>query len=150
MTTPKTILVPTDFGTAAELALDRAVQIVRATQGRIVLVYACPLPYVTAIDGAMVPNGDVVEAMREAGRKRLAKAIERRKNANVEIRPLLAIGDPRTCILDLAKEIRADMIVMGTHGRSGLSRVFLGSTAESVVRTAPIPVLTIRATEVSA
>ena len=146
MSAPKTILVPTDFSEPAGLALDRALEIASSVKACVVLLYVCPLPYVTALEGAMVPSGDIVEALRDAGRKGLEGAIERRKGSNVAIEPKLVLGDPRTSILDAAKEVGADMIVMGTHGRRGLAHVFLGSTAEAVVRTSPIPVLTIRAT----
>ena len=147
MSAPKTILVPTDFSEPAGVALDRALEIAASLKARIVLLYACPLPYVTALEGAMIPSGDIVEALRDAGRKGLAGAIERKRTANVDMLPKLVMGDPRACILDVAKEVGADMIVMGTHGRRGLAHMFLGSTAESVVRTSPIPVLTVRAPE---
>lgn len=149
MSAPKTILVPTDFGEAAAHALDRAVEIARAVQARIILLHACPLPYWPALEGAMVPNGDLVEAMRDAGHKNLARTVAR-IDPKIDIQPRLLLGDPRTCILDAAKEFGADMIVMGTHGRRGLARVFLGSTAEAVVRAATVPVLTTRALEESA
>ena len=145
MSAPKMILVPTDFSEPAGLALDRAVEIALSLKSRITLLYVCPLPYVTALEGAMVPSGDIVEALRDAGRKGLEGAIERRKGSKVDIAPKLVLGDPRASILDVAKEVGADMIVMGTHGRRGLAHMFLGSTAEAVVRTSPIPVLTVRA-----
>jgi nucleotide-binding universal stress UspA family protein len=56
----------------------------------------------------------------------------------------LEIGDPVTVILDLAKELNADMIVLGTHGKRGLERLLLGSVAEQVLRKAPCPVLTVK------
>ncbi|MGH7330602.1 MAG: universal stress protein, partial [Polyangiaceae bacterium] len=119
MSVPETILVPTDFGEAAELALDRAVEIAAAVNARIILMYACPPPYLTALEGAMVPTIGIVEAMSDAGRKRLANSIERKKDANVDIQSRLLVGDARVCILDAVKEFGADMIVMGTHGRRG-------------------------------
>ncbi len=140
----ETILVPTDFGESAELALDHAITIGRAMSSKIVLLYACPLLTGAALDGSIVPSPEVIEMMQEAGRKGLARAIENRKNCGVEIRSLETVGDPRSCILDAAKQNGADLIVMGTHGRHGVSRFLFGSTAEAIVRTSPIPVLTVR------
>jgi len=144
MSLPKVILVPTDFGDSADLALDYAIDLSRASTARIVLLYVCPLPYLGVLDGAMVPNGEVVAAMRDAANRGLAQAIVRVRGRNVEIEPRVQIGDPRTCIDESAKEIGAQLIVMGTHGRRGVSRLLLGSVAEAVVRTSPIPVLTVR------
>jgi nucleotide-binding universal stress UspA family protein len=141
----KIILVPTDFGDSAELALDHAIALAAASRARIVLLYVCPLPQVAAYDGAIVPNGDVMEAIRDAGRRGLAQSIARVKDRDVEVRPMTSAGDPRSCILDVAREVSADLIVMGTHGRRGIARWLMGSTAEAVVRTSPIPVLTVRA-----
>jgi nucleotide-binding universal stress UspA family protein len=141
----KVILVPTDFGDSAELALDHAIELARTNKAHVVLLYVCPLPQVAAFDGAIVPNGDVIEAIRDAGRRGLVQSIARVKGSGVAIRSLSSIGDPRGCILDVAKEISADLIVMGTHGRRGLSRWLMGSTAEAIVRTSSIPVLTVRA-----
>lgn len=141
----KVILVPTDFGDSAELALDHAVELARTNKAHIVLLYVCPLPQLAAFDGAIVPNGDVTEAIRDAGRRGLEQSIARVKKSGVEIRSLSSVGDPRGCILDVAKEVSADLIVMGTHGRRGISRWLMGSTAEAIVRTSSIPVLTVRA-----
>ena len=62
---------------------------------------------------------------------------------------ILRTGDPRDMILQTAKEIHADLIVIGTHGRRGISRFLLGSVAEAIVRSAPCPVLTVRAKAVT-
>lgn len=145
MSQSKVILVPTDFGDSAELALDKAIELAQPMKALIVLLYVCPTMYLTAIDGAIVPNGDVVEALRDAGRRGLAQSIARHDHTDIEIRPVMTLGDARACILDAAKEASAELIVMGTHGRRGISRWLMGSVAEAIVRTSPIPVLTVRA-----
>ena len=145
MSSFETILVPTDFGDSAELALDQAIALARAMNGRIFLLYASPLFTGAMLDGTVMPSPEVIEMMQEAGRRGLAASIEARKNCGVEIRSISMLGDPRSCILDAAKDKGADLIVMGTHGRHGVSRFLFGSTAEAVVRTSPIPVLTVRA-----
>ncbi|MEO8875116.1 MAG: universal stress protein, partial [Polyangiaceae bacterium] len=83
-----------------------------------------------------------------AAHQGLARSIAKRAKCGVEIQSLSMIGDARSVILDAAKETGADLIVMGTHDRHGLERLFLGSTAEAIIRTSPIPVLTVRATPV--
>ena len=145
MSSFETILVPTDFGDSAELALDHAIALARAMNGRIFLLYATPLFTGAALDGTIMPTPEVIDMMQEAGRKGLASSIDARKGCGVEIRPIAMLGDPRTCILDAAKDKGAGLIVMGTHGRHGISRFLFGSTAEAIVRTSPIPVLTVRA-----
>jgi nucleotide-binding universal stress UspA family protein len=145
MSSSTVILVPTDFGDSAELALDHAIEIARALKARIVLLYSFPIPYMGLLDGAMVPTDEVMGAMRDAGTRGLEKAMARVKDRGIEIRPVSIVGDPQTRILEVAKETNAQLIVMGTHGRRGLSRLLLGSTAETIVRTSPVPVLTVRA-----
>lgn len=149
MSSFETILVPTDFGDSAELALDQAIMLARAMKGTIDLLYVCPFPMAGALD-AYIPTAETIEMMQEAGRKGLAASIEARKNSAVEIRPICMLGDARSCILDAAKDKGADLIVMGTHGRRGVSRFLFGSTAEAIVRTSPIPVLTVRAPDAQA
>jgi nucleotide-binding universal stress UspA family protein len=145
MSTKKTILVPTDFGDSANLALDKAIEIAGYMKARVVLLSVCSITYVASIDGAIVPNGDVLKSIEDSDKRALAEAVAVRKDRGVEISSLWKLGDPRACILDAAKETNAELIVMGTHGRRGLAHMFLGSTAEATVRTSPIPVLTVRA-----
>jgi nucleotide-binding universal stress UspA family protein len=145
MSTTKTILVPTDFGESANLALDRAIEIADNMRARVALLSVCPIAYVGPIDGALVPSGDVIQSIENADRRGLAEAIALRKSRGVEVIPVWKLGDPRACILETAKETGSELIVMGTHGRRGVARFFLGSTAEAIVRTSPIPVLTLRA-----
>jgi nucleotide-binding universal stress UspA family protein len=69
---------------------------------------------------------------------------EARKNRGLRVRGVLVNGAATTSIVDAAKKLRADVLVLGTHGHSGLDHLLLGSVAERVVRTAPVPVLTVR------
>jgi len=143
----KVILVPTDFDESAELVLDHAVAIALASKARIVLFHAYPLPYVSPWGGVILPDADgsVVGMMRAAGREALAQVIANRKESGVEMSAILAMGEARACILDAVAEQHADLVVMGTHGRHGFSRMLMGSTAEGIVRMSPVPVLTVRA-----
>ncbi|MGH7285215.1 MAG: universal stress protein [Polyangiaceae bacterium] len=140
----KIILVPTDFGPSADLALNRAVELARGTSGRIVLLHACMPPQV-ALDNGLLVTTDVLGTIIDAGSEALARRVAVHGPSGVPITAKVVVQDPRTAILDVAAEENADLIVMGTHGRSGLPRWLLGSTAESVIRASSIPVLTVRA-----
>ncbi len=138
----RTVLVPTDFSRDARSAAFAAARLLGKT-GRIVLVHACHLTYDYSVLGDVPPAAffrRVQEAVRkklEAEARRLAKAVGR---VDVAVR----LGFPVDVILDEARGVGADMIAMGTHGRSGLKRLFLGSTAERVVQHAKCPVLAVR------
>ena len=97
----------------------------------------------------MVLTADVAERILTASQAALDATLERRKEAGVTLVGLLKNGDPRDVVPSTAKELGADLIVMGTHGRRGIARALLGSVAESVLRTAPAPVLTVRAPKTS-
>ncbi|MEO7111196.1 MAG: universal stress protein [Polyangiaceae bacterium] len=144
-TTKKIILVPTDFSESAESALAYAITLAKSTDHSIVLMYAYQTPTITPYDGPLVANGDVLTAIEVGVKQGLAEVLAKHKDCGIEIRTCLEHGDPKECVLRAAKEVGADLIVMGTHGRHGVARLLLGSVTESVVRTASIPVLTVRA-----
>jgi nucleotide-binding universal stress UspA family protein len=139
------ILVPIDFGDAASKALDIAVDLAKKYGATITLlhVYEVPLePYtLTPLDF------DFVTPIREAAEKALASAFTALKPKGVEARAELLCGVPWSAILDTAQQQKADLIVMGTHGRKGVMHALLGSVAEKVVRLSPVPVLTVRGSE---
>lgn len=141
----KRILVPTDFSQGVEPALHWAKALGETFRAEVTLLHVLDLT-IGALAGlpaqvAMVPAaGDLLERIRVEAQQEMAKASSRTPGA----RTLIREGTPRSTILDVAGEIGADMIVMGTHGRTGLTHVFFGSVAEHVVRHSPIPVLTVR------
>lgn len=138
----KHILVPTDFGEPASRALESAIAVAEKFDARLTLLHASWLPpsMVTPYaEGIYWPTGDVTKAAQKELDATLAKARERYSKAE----GVVLGGEPWQVILDTARERACDLIVMGTHGRHGLSRVFLGSVAEKVVRLSPVPVLTI-------
>jgi len=144
MTLPRTILVPTDFSEYADQALDYAVGLATPFDATIHLVHSISigmagLPEIGVAYGAMMMESSTKEA-QDALDARVLRYRDRAAIAPVRIE----IGDAREVIDRVAKAIGADLIVMGTHGRRGLKRMLLGSVAESVVRTAPCPVLTVR------
>ena len=143
--TPKNLLVPFDFSEYSEHALDYAVNLATQLGATIHLVHVISIP-TAGVPEVVVPiNASMIENMVVDYQKELDKiAAARRKQVPVG-QVHVRIGDAREVILHAAEEIGADMIVMGTHGRRGFRRALLGSVAETVVRTAPCPVLTLRA-----
>jgi nucleotide-binding universal stress UspA family protein len=144
----KKILVPVDFSPHSAEAVRVAADIAEQYHGSITLVHVHdPLPY------ALPSEFDVFTPAQEARliaefEKRLAvtqRAAESAGAQRVETR--LLHGQPSTAIVDAARSGQFDLIVMGTHGRTGIKHALLGSVAERVVRNAPCPVLTAKATE---
>jgi len=133
----KTILFATDFSPASNVAFNVAAALARDYRARMIALHVIE-PVKTGFNefgGYIGPEESRDEAMR------ILKAI----NAPaVAIEHRLAEGDPAFVIVETAKEVGADLVVMGTMGRSGLTRLVMGSVAEEVLRSAPCPVLTIR------
>lgn len=139
MTAITRILVPTDFSETSDAALDYAKELAATLGASIHLVHVFEDPYRVA---AFAPEvyGGVSPGLREAA---IARA-ERELRARVPESFDLLTGPTAQAIVDCAAERGADLIVMGTHGRTALAHLVLGSVAEHVVRTARCPVLTIR------
>ena len=134
-----TILHPTDFSERSEYAFRLACSLARDYGARLVALHVVTPPVVIYGDG-IVPLDPGPE--RAAAKERLERLEAPRTGTRLEHR--LAEGDPAEEILRVAREIAADLIVMGTHGRTGLRRLLMGSVAERVVRGAACPVLTVR------
>jgi universal stress protein A len=137
---PKLILVPTDFSVHAEQALDYACSLAVEIGATVRLVHALAAPP-SALQVALTE--DVLEGLIRDHREGLEKLAAARPGARFG-EPVIEIGDPRDTIIDAAGKLGAELIVMGTHGRRGLSRVVMGSVAEDVIRRAPCPVLAVR------
>jgi nucleotide-binding universal stress UspA family protein len=138
------ILAPTDFTEASELAVDWAVALAERVGARITLMHAYEIPIIGFPDGALVATADVATRLADASRMGLDSAVSRRKGGKVAFDAVLRTGIPWEEINRVADEIDASLIVIGTHGRRGLARALLGSTAEKVTRTAHRPVTLIR------
>jgi nucleotide-binding universal stress UspA family protein len=142
MNLPKIILVATDLSECAEQALDYAVALAGKLEAKIHLLSVIGIPSMGIPEVGVAVTNTLIESTVHTQQAGLDKLVSRRASANIET--LLRTGDARDLIIDVAREIGADLIVMGTHGRRGVRRALIGSIAESVVRTAPCPVLTIR------
>lgn len=142
------ILVPIDGSATGERALQEAIKLA-ADKARLRLVYVVEEVYPLDTEGyAFIDYAALQEAVRKTGERALAQAVEKlRKSGMVAETALLESGGERVAsVIDGdALNWQADLIVIGTHGRSGLSRLLLGSVAEGVVRGSSVPVLLIRA-----
>ena len=140
------ILHPTDFSTASAAAFAKAIETAKAGRGELLLVHVMNPVIPVPGDGYISPKvyDEIAASTKAWGQKQLAKRLAKAKAAGVRARGFLLEGVPHEQIVRIAKSRRADLVVMGTHGRSGLAKLFLGSVAGRVVAAAPCPVLTVR------
>ncbi len=139
MLTFRTILHPTDFSDSSKPAFELACAMARDYKAKLILVHVQPAPRVFAPDGIAVPFA--AEETYDA-RVQLARMFP--AEPGVEVEQHVLDGDPAAEILKAATTAGADVVVMGTHGTTGLTRLLVGSVAENVMRKAPCPVLTVR------
>jgi nucleotide-binding universal stress UspA family protein len=145
------ILVPVDGSSTSTRGLDEAVKLAQITHADLRLVHLVDdCLFSAGFDSYAVYAGDIIPAMREAGAKVLQDAKARALAAGIEADTQLIEGMAlRLCdvLLEQVQAWDADLIVIGTHGRRGVGRLFLGSDAEKVLRTSKVPVLLVRAPE---
>jgi nucleotide-binding universal stress UspA family protein len=145
MDVPKTrkILCPIDFSDCSRRALEEAVHQARRHAADLTLLYV----YQVLFAGPEVPLGPTVLPLGETTRatllERLTGMVQALDATGIRLQTLLVAGDPAGAIVDEARSLPADLVVMGTHGRRGFSRFILGSVTERVLHTAPCPVLTV-------
>ncbi len=139
------ILVPVDGSTTSNQGLDEAIQLAKLTGARLRLLHV--------IDGLVFSTGpelataDVVGVLVDAGAQILSAAKARAEANGVEVDTFLSESfGSRIChvVVEQVKLWKADLVVIGTHGRRGIGRLFIGSDAEQVVRASPVPVLLVR------
>ena len=144
---PKVILAPTDLSERAEAAVDYAIELAASLGATVHLLHVLAVPVVGVPELGMALTSTMIDTMVKDNQEALDLFASRKAGKRELGQALLRTGDARDVINQTATELGADLIVIGTHGRRGISRVLLGSVAEMIVRTAPCPVLTIRATE---
>lgn len=134
------ILVPTDGSDASLDAVDEAAELAVEQGAQLHVLYV--------LDLAMLANADsptVIDSMEQSGETAVDRAVERARAAGVDsIERVVHRGTPYRAILEYIDEKSIDLVVMGTHGRTGLNRLLLGSVTEKLVRLSPVPVLTVR------
>jgi len=139
------ILAPTDFSDFSKQALEYAAAFARTFGARLSLLHVIETP-AFPVEGYVPPNlGTTLLADLERGaRDELERLLPETEVLPVNVVREVKIGTPYRTIIETAEEEKVDLIVMATHGRTGLSHLLIGSVAERVVRTAPCPVLTVR------
>jgi universal stress protein A len=146
----QTLLVPHDFSPSADRAMAVASDLARHHNGaRIVLLHVTHLPPGLTADAMITDrgSGDLVRVdafARTESLRELDQRAQTLRSAGIPVELRATLGDVVEQVLRVAEDERADLIVMGTHGRTGLAHFFLGSIAEKVLRQATIPVLTVR------
>jgi nucleotide-binding universal stress UspA family protein len=146
------ILVPTDLSPTAARALDQAQRFAKPFSATIDLLYVWTPPALVApetlLTGIGVDEQPLLEWLGSNAQAQLDKFADDARSAGIEVgRSFCEQGDPATAIVEHAAQGKYDLLVLSTHGRTGLAHVLLGSVAEKVVRRAPCPVLTVRASD---
>lgn len=140
------IMHPTDFSRASRAAFDKALEMAKASRAALTIVHVLSPVVPVPGDGYVSPTvyDEIAASTRAWAQKELDRRLARAKAAGVRATGVLMDGVPHEQIVRAAKAKRADLLVLGTHGRSGLAKLFIGSVAGRVVSTAPCPVLTVR------
>jgi nucleotide-binding universal stress UspA family protein len=137
------VLVPLDFEEPSQEALEVALTLAVTFDAKLTVLHAWDLPVYSYAGLSYLPP-DVATVVEEAAETSLASAMALVIKILPRAKSVLVRGRPDVETLDAAARLKVDLIVMGTHGRRGVSRMLLGSVAEKVVRSSPVPVLTIR------
>jgi|SRR6185503_18607069 len=145
---PKHILVPTDLSEGAEQALDYACELARTLGAQIHLLNVISIPALGVPELGVALTASMIDDIVVGNQDAIDQLARTRCNVAPIGQVMVRTGDARDVINQTARELGVDLIVMGTHGRRGLSRALLGSVAENVVRTAPCAVLTVRLRDV--
>jgi nucleotide-binding universal stress UspA family protein len=140
---PKHILVPTDLSEGAQEALDYACELARMLGAQVHLLNVIGIPSLGVPELGLAMTATMIDQMVVDNQTAIDELAKTRCSAPCG-QVLVRTGDARDVINQTAKELGIDLIVMGTHGRRGISRALLGSVAETVVRSAPCAVLTVR------
>ncbi len=134
------ILVATDFSSQARNALDWAKVLAKQFGAKLVLLHVTDIFSLAEMGCGMEGGMDPLPILREQCQQRMAEMKALLPEAEIVVRE----ASPRPAIVEAARKLNCQLIVMGTHGRSGLAHLLLGSVAEYVVRNSSVPVLTVR------
>lgn len=140
------ILVATDFTEASAPALKEAIEMAKGSGAELLIAHAYQPPNVAqaqAVAGGVYEEWD--RNLRAEVEGKLEACVKEAREAGINTRPLILPGTAYKALLDAAKENKTDLVIMGTHGRKGVARFFLGSVASRVIARAPCPVMTVRA-----
>lgn len=135
------ILVPTDFGPSSAEAVEVAIALADTFDAELTLLHVWEIPVYPYME-FVLDSAQLVDSVEQAATQRLAQALDEVRQRLPRAKSLLKMGLPWQEIVDTIAELQPDLVVMGTHGRRGLTHALLGSVAEKVVRLSPVPVLT--------
>jgi len=145
MITIKKILIPTDFSECSQRSLRYGLALAEKFRAKPCVIHVWELP----MTGSILPVDPYPELVfteeQKAAKDRLTRLTDELKTQGIDAEAIFAFGKPCVEIVKAAADLEADLIVLATHGRGGISHLLLGSVAEKVVRLAPCPVLTVRA-----
>ena len=133
------VLCAVDFSPSTKAVIETAHQIVEPSNGTVILLHVVPMAVEAMGQPLMV---EPLVGAEDDARRRLNRVAAETLTRSYEI--VVVTGDPATSIIEEADHQGADLVVIATHGRTGLSHFFLGSVAERVVRESPVPVMTVR------
>jgi nucleotide-binding universal stress UspA family protein len=140
----KSILVPIDFSKISQTALEYAVPLAKQFGAKVTLLHAIePLPYPVGLTYLPMGEGFPIKPLEEKLNKLAKKTIEPQHLKEV----IVQVGTAFEVVTNMARDRKVDLIIITTHGHTGLRHVFMGSTAERVVRHAPCPVFVVRKCE---
>lgn len=140
------ILYASDFSKASGKALTSAISLAKVNRAHLTVLHAY-VPIVPLAPEQYIASSTWTQVDAETRRwaeRQVNLLADKAKKAGVRVSAMMVTGDPAQQLVRMARSKRADLIVMGTHGRRGLSKFFIGSVAERVVATAPCPVMTVR------
>ena len=138
----KTILCPIDYSKGSLTALDYAMHIALRETAKLYLIHVIDIRYLEGYAPLEVANPDSETVNRM--KKELNEHVPEDVRKKIDVESIVTVGIPVLEIINTTKEKEVDVIVMGTHGRTGIAHVIMGSVAENVVRRAPCAVLTVR------
>ena len=139
------ILVPFDFGEPSAHAREYATELASPFDASLDFLHVVRNPYVAETLDMYIPVlPDLLDNLVKEASERLEQVLPPADQKRFNAHCIVKVGDPRTVVLEYAEAEHVDLIIMGTHGRSGMAHLLLGSVAERVVRAARCPVMTVR------
>lgn len=139
------ILVPVDFSEYSKKALDYAVQFAKQFNSELTLIYVIePIVYPSDFGLGQIPINQVDFEIQSRAEDELKKLIEEKVPAELKANYVVKTGKPFLEIINTAQDCNCDLIIIATHGHTGIEHILFGSTAEKVVRKSPVPVLVVR------
>lgn len=139
------ILVPVDFSEYSKMALDYSIEFSKRFNSDLILIYVIePIVYPSDFGLGQIPINQVDFEIQSKAEEELKKLIDEKVPPEVKSSFVVRTGKPFLEIINAAQEFNCDLIIIATHGHTGIEHILFGSTAEKVVRKSPIPVLTVR------